>query len=73
MFPSRSHLREGSCPALHYYSFHSGHCEPMFQGPWIAKQAPDPRVSIPGTVLPGYGVGTRDPRNRPTNYRVTTK
>ncbi len=54
-----------------FFNEAAGRCEPRFQGSssaaavMAARPGPPPDVMIPGTVLPGYGVGLTDPFNTP--------
>jgi hypothetical protein len=67
-----------TCPPGKYWNFYANKCQPIFQGKssawYINHQKPDadPEVSIPGTTLPGFGVGKRDPMDKPTNVVIDT-
>lgn len=70
---------ETCLPGMYWNSYGNGGrggCENIFQGSSSARylhhQKPDSNteVSIPGTTLPGYGVGRRDPMDKPTGVII---
>jgi len=65
-----------TCYPGDYFNESAGRCEPRFQGPssaWAIHHQPQPEhpeVWIPGATTPGYGVGTTDPYDVPTDVTI---
>ncbi len=63
--------RSKSCSPESYYNEYQGMCQPRFQGVASAqgiKSAPYPdlpQISLPGSIMPGYGTGSIDPMKAP--------
>lgn len=71
-----------SCPPGQFWDAYAnkgqGGCQKIFSGRSSAravnnKQPDEPtEVNIPGTTLPGYGVGKRDPRDEPSGVFISS-
>jgi hypothetical protein len=71
-----------SCPPGQFWDAYAnkgqGGCQKIFGGrssAWaVNNQHPDEptEVSIPGTTLPGYGVGKRDPKDKPSGVFISS-
>jgi len=62
-----------TCSPEHFFNEVAGRCEPRFQGVASARAVrldrpgPAPDVSLRGSTMPGFGVGTMDPVNVPVH------
>ena len=64
-------VQRKACPPRMFFNYQTGRCEKRFQGPsspagvHSVVQGPDPFLNLPGSTLPGYGVGSTDPFDVP--------
>lgn len=65
-----------SCLPNQFWNVHAQRCEPLLQGvssPYaINNRQPvsRPEISIPGSLLPGFGTSSFDPRDKLTNLTI---
>ena len=60
----------GTCAPGYFYNDAANECQPRFQGRFSMEKVRPTKISIPGTLMPGYGINKDDPQDVATDVSL---